>query len=176
VADWSRYLRSYLREDFRRTTPRDGRTTLVIWRLGQAGHEAPGALGFAMRRLHGLLDFAWTRAIIGAELPRSVAAGPGLALNHAGRGVVIHPNTVLGADVTMFHRVTVGVRGAGMRAPKILDGSYLGAGSMVLGDITVGPSSTVGAGAVVIHDVPENHVAVGVPARALPRKTLSQQS
>lgn len=167
---WSRYLRIYLREDFRKTWATDGRITLVIWRFGQSGHEAPGLLGFAMRRLHGLLDFLWTRAVVGAELPRSVAAGPGVTLHHAGRGVIVHPTAVLGARVTMFHRVTIGVRGEG-KAPTILDGSYLGAGSSVLGEITVGPDAQVGAGAVVLTDVPEWHLAVGVPARVTPRTT-----
>jgi serine O-acetyltransferase len=169
VPSWSRYLRLYLPQDFRVTTATDGRITLTIWRLGQSAHEAPGAFGFALRRLHGVLDFVWTRVVVGAELPRSVPAGPGLRLNHAGRGVIMHPTAVLGADVTLYHRVTVGVRGPG-RAATVLDGSYLGAGSSILGEITVGPRGTVGAGAVVITDVPEGHLAVGVPARVTARK------
>jgi serine O-acetyltransferase len=170
VPSWSRYLRHYLREDLRTTTPTDGRITLAIWRLGQAGHEAPGALGFAMRRLHGFLDFVWTRAVVGAELPRSVPAGPGICLKHAGRGVIIHPGAVLGSRVTLYHRVTIGVRGPG-RAPLVLDDCYFGAGASVLGEITVGPDATVGAGAVVISDVPQGHLAVGVPARVTQRTT-----
>lgn len=169
---WSRYIRAYLREDFTRTQATDGRVTLTVWRLGQSAHEAPGLLGFALRRLHGLIDFCWTRAVVGAELPRSVPAGPGVNLHHAGRGVILHPSAQLGARATIFHRVTVGVRGPD-RPPVIGDNVYLGSGCSLLGPLTIGDKAVIGAGAVVLGDVPEGRVAVGVPARLLPPRTSS---
>lgn len=168
MPSWSRHVRSHLREDFRRTTSTDGRITLAIWRLGQAVHGVPGPTAFALRRLHGLLDFLWVRVVIGAELPRSVTAGPGIELQHAGRGVILHPSATLGAGVTLYQRVTVGVRGSA-QAAVILDRCYLGANCTVIGEITVGPDAAVGAGAVVLTDVPAGHRAVGVPAKVTPR-------
>ncbi|MGI4893802.1 MAG: serine O-acetyltransferase [Janthinobacterium lividum] len=145
------------------------RTTLAIWRLGQATHDRPGAGAFVLRRAHSVLDGIWVRAIIGAELPRSVPAGPRLRLPHSGRGVVLHPSSRLGSDVTLYHGVTLGVSGGDL-PPVVEDGSYLGAGAKIIGNITVGAGAKVGANAVVVRDVPTGATAVGVPARILPTR------
>jgi serine O-acetyltransferase len=157
---------SVLRRDFAVNAPNDARTTIVIWRLGQASHTMRSPVGFMLRRVHGVLDFLWTRAIMGAELPRSVSAGPGLVLHHAGRGVIMFPTAVLGDDVTLFHQVTLGIRGS-QAAPRLETGAYVGAGAKVLGDITLGTWCRVGANAVVTTDVAPRTTVVGIPARPL---------
>ncbi len=161
-----REVTAVLRVDFVDNAATDARTTLTIWRIGQAGHGLPGPLGFGLRRLHGLLDFVWTRVVIGAELPRSVPAGPGLVLPHAGRGVILFPTAVLGDHVTVYHQVTLGIRGQG-RAPRLEDRAYVGAGARVLGPLTLGAGCKVGANAVVVRDVPPGVSVGGIPARAL---------
>jgi serine O-acetyltransferase len=160
--------RRTLAADFARNPGADARATLVIWRLGQVGHGLPGAIGFVLRRLHGVVDAVWTRGVIGAEIPRSVAAGPGLLIPHACRGVILHPDTVIGSDVTLFHQVTIGVRDGGP-PPRIGDSVYLGAGAKVLGTITLGTGARVGANAVVVRDVRAGATVVGVPATERPR-------
>lgn len=164
VAGRARETVRLLRADFAVNEPTDARATIAVWRLGQAAHGLPGPVGFALRRLHGVLDLLWTRIVIGAELPRSVPAGPGLILRHAGRGLILFPTATLGSDVTLFHQVTLGVRG-GMQAPHLADRSYVGAGAKVIGPITLGEGCRVGANAVVTRDVEPGTTVVGIPAR-----------
>jgi serine O-acetyltransferase len=159
-------LVAVLRQDFEQNPWLEPRLTLAVWRLGQAAHGRHGIPFFLLRRLHGVLDFVWVRSMIGAELPRSVPAGPGLRLPHAGRGVILHSSTRLGARVTLYHQVTVGVRGKDPAA-TIEDDVYIGAGAKVVGQITLGAGCQIGANAVVLKDVPPGRTAVGVPARLL---------
>jgi serine O-acetyltransferase len=160
-----RDLASTLRQDFAQNPAPEPRMTLVVWRIGQAAHRRRGVVFFVIRRLHGVVDFVWTRSMIGAELPRSVPAGPGLRLPHAGRGVILHPATRLGAGVTLYHQVTVGVRDAG-RPPIVEDDVMIGAGAKIIGQITLGAGCQVGANAVVLKDVPPGGTAVGVPSHS----------
>ncbi|WP_345714090.1 hypothetical protein, partial [Kineococcus glutinatus] len=153
-------------------TSRESLATLAVWRMGQVLHGRPGAGAFLMRRLHGVLDQVWVRNVIGAELPRSVAVGPGMTLPHAGRGVVVHPDARIGAQVTLHHRVTIGVRDAG-RPPHVGDGAYLGSGAAVLGAVDLGAGCRVGANAVVVHDVPPGATVVCGPARVLPARSAA---
>jgi serine O-acetyltransferase len=159
-------LRATLRADY---AVNDGtltpKITLAVWRLGQAAHVTRSPLGFALRRVHSVLDALWVRGVIGAELPRSVPAGPGLRLPHGGRGVILHPRVTIGSGVTLYHQVTLGVRG-GDTPPRLGDGVYVGAGAKVIGDLVVGAGSSLGANAVVLHDVPAGETWVGVPARS----------
>jgi serine O-acetyltransferase len=159
-----------LRDDLPLNPHWEPRTTLAIWRLGQVVHDRRGASAFLLRRAHGLLDGVWTRAIIGAELPRSVPAGPRLRLPHSGRGVILHPSCRLGADVTLYHQVTLGVSG-GSTPPVVGDGAYLGAGAKIVGDIIIGAGARVGANAVVTKSVSPGTTVGGVPARPLRRTT-----
>lgn len=162
---------SALRADFARNPSATTRLTLTVWRLGAWTHTSRTPLGWLGRRLHGVLDFVWTRSVIGAELPRSVELGPGIELPHSGRGIVLHPECTIGRGVTLFHQVTVGIRN-GSHAPAIGDHVQLGVGAKVLGAITVGAHASVGAGAVVVHDVPAGQTWVGVPARPVGPRLL----
>lgn len=107
------------------------------------------------------------RVVCGTDIPSAVQAGPGLRLPHGGRGVVVHSEAVLGSYVTILHGVTVGVTAAGQQAPRLEDGVYVGAGACVLGPVTLGAHSKVGANSVVLKDVPAGRTAVGIPTRIL---------
>ena len=102
--------------------------------------------------------------------------GPGLLLDHA-TGIVIGETAVVGANVSLLHHVTLGGTGAagGDRHPKLGDGVLLGAGVAVLGPVVIGNGAKVGAGSVVMSDVPPRCTAVGVPARVVlrPRAELT---
>ena len=91
-------------------------------------------------------------------------------LDHA-TGVVIGETAVIGDNVSMLHHVTLGGSGTGKgtRHPTIGNGVLLGAGVSVLGPVVIGHCTKVGAGSVVMTDVPPHCVAVGVPAKVVKR-------
>ena len=99
---------------------------------------------------------------------RSLAAR--LFIDHA-TGVVIGETAIVGSDVTMYQGVTLGGtgKGHGKRHPTVCDGVFIGNNANVLGNITVGENSRVGAGSVVLSDVPPNSTVVGVPAHIVYR-------
>ncbi len=106
------------------------------------------------------------RWLTGIEIHPAARIGRGLFIDH-GMGVVIGETTVIGDHVTLFQGVTLGGTGKekGKRHPTLGNNVVIGAGAKVLGNITVGADSMVGANAVVIRDVPEHSTVVGVPGR-----------
>jgi serine O-acetyltransferase len=111
-----------------------------------------------------------TRGLTGIEIHPGASIGPGLFIDH-GMGVVIGETAEVGSDVTLYHGVTLGGTNLskGKRHPTIGDRVTIGAGAKVLGNITVGCDSRVGANAVVVKSVPENSVVVGVPGQVIHR-------
>jgi len=106
------------------------------------------------------------RWLTGVEIHQGATIGQGFFIDH-GMGVVIGETTEIGDDVTIYQGVTLGGTGKekGKRHPTIEDRVVIAVGASVLGAITIGKNSKVGAGAVVIQDVPENCTVVGVPGR-----------
>eukprot|EP00903_Cladosiphon_okamuranus_P020559 g18871.t1 len=94
--------------------------------------------------------------------------GEGVFIDH-GTGIVVGETAVIGDDVSMLHRVTLGGSGvkSADRHPKIGNGVLIGAGACLLGNINVGKGTQIGAGSLVVTDLPERCVAVGVPAKVL---------
>jgi serine O-acetyltransferase len=88
-------------------------------------------------------------------------------------GVVIGETARIGDDVLLYHGVTLGgrQREGGKRHPTLGDGVSVGAGATVLGPVTIGARSTIGAGAVVTLDAPADSVLVGVPAKVRSRRS-----
>ncbi|MGB6611709.1 MAG: serine O-acetyltransferase, partial [Acidobacteriaceae bacterium] len=83
-----------------------------------------------------------------------------------GAGVVIGETAIIGNDVTLYQGVTLGGTGHehGKRHPTLRDGVFAGSNAQILGNICIGENSRIGAGSVVLHDVPPNSTVVGVPA------------
>ena len=104
------------------------------------------------------------RWMTGIEIHPAAKIGRGLFIDH-GMGVVIGETAVVGTDVTLFQGVTLGGTGKqrGKRHPNIGNRVVVGAGAKVLGNITVGDDSMIGANAVVVRDVPPHSTVVGVP-------------
>lgn len=107
-----------------------------------------------------------TRLVTGIEIHEGAEIGEGFFIDH-GMGVVIGETTEIGSNVTIYQGVTLGGTGKerGKRHPTIEDNVVIAAGASVLGPITVGRDSKIGAGAVVIGDVPPSCTVVGVPGR-----------
>jgi serine O-acetyltransferase len=110
------------------------------------------------------------RWLTGIEIHPGATLGPGFFIDH-GMGVVIGETAEVGADVTLYHGVTLGGTSLnkGKRHPTIGDRVVIGAGAKVLGAITIGADSRIGANAVVVRSVPENSVVVGVPGQIVRR-------
>ena len=107
-----------------------------------------------------------TRFFTGIEIHPGASIGKRFFIDH-GMGVVIGETTEIGDDVTIYHGVTLGgvSLSKGKRHPTIENSVVIGAGAKVLGAITIGTCSRIGANAVVVKDVPFNSVVVGIPGR-----------
>jgi serine O-acetyltransferase len=129
-------------------------------------HRVAHALQRAGMPLLPRLIAAVSRAVTGIEIHPAAVIGPGLFIDH-GMGVVIGETARLGQDVTLYQGVTLGGTGfaTGKRHPTVEDNVTIGAGAALLGPITVGHGSKIGAGSVVIHDVPPNCTVVGNPGQ-----------
>ncbi|HYB38153.1 MAG TPA: serine O-acetyltransferase [Mycobacterium sp.] len=112
-----------------------------------------------------------TRILTGVDIHPGAVLGTGLFIDHA-TGVVIGETAEVGNDVTMYHAVTLGGTSmdAGVkRHPTVGDRVTIGAGAKVLGPITIGEDSRIGANAVVVKPVPPSSVVVGVPGQIIAR-------
>lgn len=111
------------------------------------------------------------RGATGIEIHPGATIGDRFFIDH-GMGVVIGETTIIGDDVTLYQGVTLGGTGKehGKRHPTIEDFVVVGVGATVLGNIVVGHGSRVGAGAVVVKDVPPRSTVVGVPGRVVVRE------
>ena len=108
----------------------------------------------------------FSRHFTGIEIHPGAQIGKGLFIDH-GMGVVVGETAIIGDNVLLYQGVTLGGTGLekGKRHPTIGNNIVIGTGAKVLGNITVGDNSYIGANAVVIKDVPPNSTVVGVPGR-----------
>ena len=104
--------------------------------------------------------------ILGIEIPWSVKIGYPLRLYH-GTGLVLHPATVMGKNCVMRHCTTVGSKREKDDVPVFGDNVDIGSNSVILGRINIGDNSIIGAGSVVVDDVPPNSIVAGNPARVI---------
>jgi len=121
---------------------------------------------------YAILDSVIVKLLCGAEFPARARIGKALRLTHGSNGIILHGNAVIGDNVTLFHQVTLGMRDVEEpeSAPHIGNFVVIGAGAKILGDVTVGDHSRVGANSVVVSDVLGHSTAVGVPARIMSRR------
>lgn len=116
-------------------------------------------------RFLGLIVRWWT----GTEIHPGARIGKGVFIDHAA-GVVIGESAVVGDNVTLFQGVTLGATGnekTWKRHPTLETGVFVGSGARILGPVTVGKNARIGAGSVVLKDVPSNATVAGVPARVV---------
>lgn len=125
-----------------------------------------GPVGGLRRKMFRLRHRFWSM-VTGTDIGLGARLGQGLGLPHA-NGVVIHEDTVIGDNCMIMQQVTIGIIEA--HPPTIGSNVYIGAGAKVLGNIRLGDRARIGANAVVLHDVPEDHTAAGVPATIRPTR------
>src|SRR5271157_1701199 len=133
-------------------------------------HRISHWLWGAKLRLPARLLSQVARFFTGVDIHPGALLGRRLFIDHA-TGVVIGETAIVGSDVTMYQGVTLGGtgKGHGKRHPTICDRVFIGNNANILGNITVGENSRVGAGSVVLSDVPPNSTVVGVPAHIIYR-------
>ncbi len=111
------------------------------------------------------------RHVTGIEIHPGAQIGKGLFIDH-GMGVVVGETTIIGDNCLLYQGVTLGGTGKdkGKRHPTLGNNVMVGAGAKVLGPIHIGNNVKIAANAVVLHDIPDNCTAVGVPARIARRE------
>lgn len=139
---------------------------LAIWPGVHAilAHRVAHALVVARVPLVPRLIAGFSRAVTGIEIHPAACIGSSFFIDH-GMGVVIGETAKIGNDVTLYQGVTLGGTGfaTGKRHPTVEDNVTIGSGAKLLGPITIGHGSKIGANTVVIHDVPPNSTVVGNP-------------
>ncbi len=137
----------------------------AIW-----GHRLSRWLWTHRLKLPGRWVSQLIRNLTGIEIHPGAIIGPGLFIDH-GMGVVIGETAEVGEDVTLYHGVTLGGTSLnkGKRHPTLGDRVVVGAGAKVLGAITIGEDTRIGANAVVVKSMPSNSVVIGVPGQVVKR-------
>ena len=148
---------------------------MLVYRFGRWRYRVRPAL---LRKFFSLLYkilFKFVQIITGIELPCEVEIGRGFVIDHFG-GIVISGYARFGDNCRIRNGVVVGIKKVGEpSAPVIGNNVDIGAGAKILGAIRIGDNVFIGANAVVICDVPDNSIAVGVPAVIRPRSTNNAQ-
>jgi serine O-acetyltransferase len=162
-----------IRRDVRVVLERDpaARSALEVLLCG------PGVHALAMHRLgHRLWNSGWptlarfvshvSRFLTGIEIHPAAKIGPGLFIDH-GMGIVIGETAEIGENVSLLQGVTLGGTSTKRekRHPTLGNNVTVGAGAKIIGAFTIGDGSRIGAGSVVVREVPPNCVVVGVPGR-----------
>jgi serine O-acetyltransferase len=148
---------------------------LLVYRFGRWRYGVRPALlrKFFSAIYHVLYKFI--QIIAGIELPCEVELGRNFVIDHFG-GIVISGYAKFGDNCRIRNGVVVGLRHVeDKRAPTIGNNVDIGAGAKVLGPIQIGNNVVIGANAVVLCDVPDNSIAVGVPAIVKPRQSTASE-
>lgn len=107
------------------------------------------------------------RILFSADVPPQMQIGRGTVFPHDALGCVFHPNVKIGKNCKILHGVTMGGRAGHKGLPIIGDNVVIGTHAQIVGNVRIGNNSIVGAGVIVTHDVPDNVVVVGNPAKIL---------
>ena len=104
----------------------------------------------------------------GIQIPISTTIGKGFYMGHFG-GIVVNGNAIIGKNCNLSQGVTIGMSNRGIRAgyPVLHDNIYIGPGAKIVGKVVLGSNCAVGANAVVTKDIPDNAVAVVIPAKVI---------
>jgi serine O-acetyltransferase len=153
--------------DWSRETPRGfwdpSRRLLRALRRYEAARRRGGLLDGLIRRRWVLSHRFWS-AISQADLPLGSRVAGGLKMPHP-NGVVVHPEARIGPNCLLMQQVTLGVGRGGV--PTLAGHVDVSPGAKILGGITIGKHALIGANAVVLSDVPDYAIVVGVPARVI---------
>jgi serine O-acetyltransferase len=142
-----------------------GGWAVVEYRLRHYWTSKPGLIGQVTRVL-AVLPKKWIEISSGISIANAAFFGPGLHIAHFS-GIFVGSDVVAGRQITICQGVTIGKTDRG--SPRIGNRVFIGPGAKVLGPVVLGDNISVGANAVVVDDIPDNSLAVGVPAVARAR-------
>lgn len=120
------------------------------------------------------IPYYFLSIITGINIPRTTNIGKGLRIHHYGC-IIINSYSIIGDNCTIRHEVTIGNKNSEMDCPVIGNNCNIGAGAKILGAIKIGNNVDIGANAVVITDVPDNCIAVGVPAKIIRKDEINKK-
>lgn len=143
-----------------------------VWRMGVSNKILRAPLSILYRAL-----YRFARNVYGIEIPYSAEIGQNVVFEHQG-GIVIHGDTKIGDGCIIRQGVTLGNRYMEdpFSAPRLGENVNVGAGAKILGAVVIGDNAAIGANAVVLDDVPADHIAVGIPATIKSQSSKSQSS
>ena len=146
-----------------------GLHAIIAYRLAHKFHK------WGLKLIARMISYL-TRIVTGIEIHPAAQIGRRFFIDH-GEGVVIGETTIIGDDVLLYQQVTLGGTGNdhGKRHPTIGNNVIIGAGAKVLGDIIIADHVRIGAGSVVIEDVPSHSTVVGIPGRIVQRATIDEE-
>ena len=129
-----------------------------IWNAGNWAyrHQIPWLPGFFCRL---------NRIINSCDIPSQTKIGKNVAFKHNALGVVINEYTIIGDNCVIYQNVTFA--GKNFRRPTLGKNVLVGAGAVIMGGVIIGDNASIGANAVVTHDVPEGKTVVGIPAKII---------
>jgi serine O-acetyltransferase len=166
-----------IRGDFRahgRDWGSQGFWVMIVYRFGQWRYGVRPALLRKLLSVFYKILFKFVQIVTGVELPCEAIVGRNFVIDHFG-GIIVSGYARFGDNCRIRNGVVVGLRRVGEPfAPTIGNNVDIGAGAKLLGPIKVGNNSIIGANAVVLADVPENSIAVGVPAVIKSRSSASE--
>lgn len=130
--------------------------------------------GQGQYKLARLINY-WARVLTGADIHPGASLGKGIFIDHA-TGVVIGETAIVGQNVSIFQGVTLGGVSTAKekRHPTVMDNVIIGAHATVLGDIVIGENVKIGAGSVVVKDVPPNVTVVGIPGKVVVKRNCER--
>ena len=114
-----------------------------------------------------ILNKLFIRILFSCQIGVGTKFGKGVILGYGGLGVVIHERAVIGNRVVINPGVSIGGTTKKYEVPIIGDNTILSSGAKIIGPISIGENCVIGANAVVLNNIPDNCVAVGVPARII---------
>jgi serine O-acetyltransferase len=165
-----------LREDwvtYERDIWRQGLWAMAVYRFGRWRYRFRRRIVRVPLSFIYKILFKFIQVVTGIELPCEANIGHRFRIDHFG-GVIVSGDVVFGDDVVIRNGVTIGLLRTGVRgSPKIGNRVDVGAGAKILGSITIGDDTAIGANAVVLQDVPPNSIAIGIPARIISRRPVS---
>lgn len=130
---------------------------------------------FFYRKAHGgsrlwrFIYTYYTQCLLGCDIKYTTIIGDGFEIYHSAHASVVSPGTIIGNNVSLRQNTTIGAKGfsGSEKSPIIMDDVTIGPNVCIIGEITIGKGAVIGAGAVVVKDVPPYTVVAGNPAKVI---------